>query len=129
MNKVILMGRLTKDPEIRTGNTQVARYTLAVDRRFSNSEEKTDFINIVVFGKGAEFAEKYLKKGMKVLVTGRIQTGSYTDKDNKKVYTTDIVAEDQEFCESKGNSTQNERPTTDDDFMDIPANVKDDMPF
>lgn len=129
MNKVILMGRLTKDPEIRTGNTQVARYTLAVDRRFSNSEEKTDFINIVAFGKSAEFAEKYLKKGMKVLVTGRIQTGSYTDKDNKKVYTTDIIAEDQEFCESKGNSTQNERPTTDDDFMDIPANVKDDMPF
>lgn len=129
MNKVILMGRLTKDPEIRTGNTQVARYTLAVDRRFSNSEEKTDFINIVAFGKSAEFAEKYLKKGTKVLVTGRIQTGSYTDKDNKKVYTTDIVAEDQEFCESKGNSTQNERPTTDDDFMDIPANVKDDMPF
>ena len=128
-NKVILMGRLTKDPEIRTGNTQVARYTLAVDRRFSNSEEKTDFINIVAFGKSAEFAEKYLKKGMKILVTGRIQTGSYTDKDNKKVYTTDIVVEDQEFCESKGNSTQNERPTTDDDFMDIPANVKDDMPF
>jgi single-strand DNA-binding protein len=128
-NKAILMGRLTKDPEIRTGNTQVARYTLAVDRRFSNSEEKTDFINIVAFGKSAEFAEKYLKKGMKILVTGRIQTGSYTDKDNKKVYTTDIVVEDQEFCESKGNSTQNERPTTDDDFMDIPANVKDDMPF
>lgn len=129
MNKVILMGRLTKDPEIRTGNTQVARYTLAVDRRFSNSEEKTDFINIVAFGKSAEFAEKYLKKGMKILVTGRIQTGSYTDKDNKKVYTTDIVAEDQEFCESKGNSTQNERPTTDDDFMDIPANALSDMPF
>lgn len=128
-NKVFLTGRLTRDPEIRTGNTQVARYTLAVDRRFSNSEEKTDFINIVAFGKSAEFAEKYLKKGMKILVTGRIQTGSYTDKDNKKVYTTDIVAEDQEFCESKGNSTQNERPTTDDDFMDIPANVKDDMPF
>ena len=123
------MGRLTKDPEIRTGNTQVARYTLAVDRRFSNSEEKTDFINIVAFGKSAEFAEKYLKKGMKVLVTGRIQTGSYTDKDNKKVYTTDIVVEDQEFCESKGNSTQNERPTTDDDFIDIPANALSDMPF
>lgn len=128
-NKVILMGRLTKDPEIRTGNTQVARYTLAVDRRFSNSEEKTDFINIVAFGKSAEFAEKYLKKGMKVLVTGRIQTGSYTDKDNKKVYTTDIVAEDQEFCESKGNSTQSERPTTDDDFMNIPDSVRSDMPF
>ena len=129
MNKVILMGRLTKDPEIRTGNTQVARYALAVDRRFSNSDEKTDFINIVAFGKSAEFAEKYLKKGMKILVTGRIQTGSYTDKDGKKVYTTDIVAEDQEFCESKGNSTQTERPTTGDDFMDIPANALSDMPF
>lgn len=129
-NKVILMGRLTKDPETRTGNTQVARYTLAVDRRFSNSEEKTDFINIVAFGKSAEFAEKYLKKGMKVLVTGRIQTGSYTDKDNKKVYTTDIVAEDQEFCESKGNSSApTENKQSDGDFMDIPANALSDMPF
>lgn len=129
-NKVILMGRLTKDPEIRTGNTQVARYTLAVDRRFSNSEEKTDFINIVAFGKSAEFAEKYLKKGMKVLVTGRIQTGSYIDKDNKKVYTTDIVAEDQEFCESKGNSSApTENKQSDGDFMDIPANALSDMPF
>lgn len=129
-NKVILMGRLTKDPEIRTGNTQVARYTLAVDRRFSNSEEKTDFINIVAFGKSAEFAEKYLKKGMKVLVTGRIQTGSYTDKDNKKVYTTDIVAEDQEFCESKGNSSApTENKQSDGDFMDITQAQLDDMPF
>lgn len=130
-NKVFLCGRLTKDCEVRQSvETKVARYTLAVDRKYSKGEEKqTDFINIVAFGKSAEFAEKYLKKGMKILVTGRIQTGSYTDKDSKKVYTTDIVAEDQEFCESKGNSTQNERPTTDDDFMDIPANVKDDMPF
>lgn len=129
-NKAILMGRLTKDPEIRTGNTQVARYTLAVDRRFSNSEEKTDFINIVAFGKSAEFAEKYLKKGMKVLVTGRIQTGSYTDKDNKKVYTTDIVAEDQEFCESKGNSSApTENKQSDGDFMDITQAQLDDMPF
>lgn len=129
-NKVFLMGRLTKDPEIRTGNTQVARYTLAVDRRFSNSEEKTDFINIVAFGKSAEFAEKYLKKGMKIVVTGRIQTGSYTDKDNKKVYTTDIVAEDQEFCESKGNSSApTENKQSDGDFMDIPANALSDMPF
>ena len=130
MNKVILMGRLTKDPEIRTGNTQVARYTLAVDRRFSNSEEKTDFINIVAFGKSAEFAEKYLKKGMKIVVTGRIQTGSYTDKDNKKVYTTDIVAEDQEFCERKGNSSApTENKQSDGDFMDITQAQLDDMPF
>ena len=127
MNKVILMGRLTKDPEIRTGNTQVARYTLAVDRRFSNSEEKTDFINIVAFGKSAEFAEKYLKKGMKVLVTGRIQTGSYTDKDNKKVYTTDIVVEDQEFCESKGNASPAENKQADGDFMDV--SDMSDLPF
>jgi single-strand DNA-binding protein len=78
MNKVILMGRLTRDPEMKTANDkQVARYSLAVDRRFSNSEEKTDFLNIVTFGKSAEFAEKYFKKGTKVLVTGRIQTGNY----------------------------------------------------
>ena len=128
MNKVILMGRLTKDPEIRTANDKsVARYTLAVDRRFSNDENKTDFLNIVVFGKGAEFAEKYLKKGMKVLVTGRIQTGSYVNKDGNKVYTFDIVADDQEFCESKGNN--NAPATSDNDFMDIPADVADDMPF
>jgi len=126
-NKVILMGRLTRDPEISTGNTTVARYTLAVDRRFTNSEEKTDFINIVTFGKSAEFAEKYLKKGMKVLVTGRIQTGSYVNKDGNKVYTFDVVVDDQEFCESKGNN--NAPVTSDNDFMDIPANVKDDMPF
>lgn len=127
-NKVLLTGRLTKDPEIRTGNTQVARYTLAVDRRFSNSEEKTDFINIVAFGKSAEFAEKYLKKGMKIVVTGRIQTGSYTDKDGKKVYTTDIVAEDQEFCESK--SSQNTAPATnDDDFMSMNEDTLKDCPF
>ncbi|MBO7733845.1 MAG: single-stranded DNA-binding protein [Methanobrevibacter sp.] len=140
MNKWVGMGRLTKDPEIRTGNTQVARYTLAVDRRFSNSEEKTDFINIVAFGKSAEFAEKYLKKGMKILVTGRIQTGSYTDKDGKKVYTTDIVVEEQEFAESKNASSESSQATTsressqaitssDNDFMDIPANIKEDMPF
>ena len=131
MNKVILMGRLCKDPEIKgEGQSKVAKYSLAVDRRFSKSDDdKTDFINIVVFGKGAEFSEKYLKKGMKVLVTGRIQTGSYVNKDGVKIYTTDIVVEDQEFCESKGNSTQSERPTTDDDFMNIPDNIKDDMPF
>ena len=129
-NKVILMGRLTKDPEIRTANDKsVARYTLAVDRRFSNDENKTDFLNIVVFGKGAEFAEKYFKKGMKVLVTGRIQTGSYVNKDGNKVYTFDIVAEEQEFCESKGNNNAPaENKQADSDFMDIPANMED-LPF
>ena len=142
MNKVILMGRLTKDPDMRgEGTGLVARYTLAVDRRFSRSEENnTDFINIVVFGKGAEFAEKYLKKGIKVVVTGRIQTGSYTNKDGQKVYTTDVIAEDQEFAESKNasgnnggqtetNSSSNNTIQDDGDFMNIDAGVKDDMPF
>lgn len=127
MNKVILMGRLTKDPEVRTsGETKVSRYTLAVDRRFSK-DEQTDFINIVCFGKSAEFAEKYFKKGMKVLVTGRIQTGSY-EKEGQKIYTTDIVAEDQEFTESK-NASSSAPASKDDDFMDMSnANVED-MPF
>lgn len=126
MNKVILMGRLTKDPDVRytqgEKSTCVARYTLAVDRRMK--EKETDFINIVAFGKAGEFVEKYLKKGMKILVTGRIQTGSYTDKDGKKVYTTDVVAEDQEFCESKKNESE-EIPIDNefqqvDEFPDLP---------
>jgi single-strand DNA-binding protein len=132
MNKVILMGRLCKDPEIKgEGQSKVAKYSLAVDRRFSKSDDdKTDFINIVVFGKGAEFSVKYLKKGMKVLVTGRIQTGSYVNKDGVKIYTTDVVAEDQEFCESKGTSSApTENKQSDGDFMDIPANALSDMPF
>lgn len=141
MNKVILMGRLTRDPDMRgEGTGLVARYTLAVDRRFSRNEENnTDFINIVVFAKGAEFAEKYLKKGTKVVVTGRIQTGSYTNKDGQKVYTTDVVAEDQEFAESKNAagsaggqsevSSSNNSVQDDGDFMNISDGVKDDMPF
>ena len=109
MNKVILMGRLTRDPDMRgEGTGLVARYTLAVDRRFSRNEENnTDFINIVVFAKGAEFAEKYLKKGTKVVVTGRIQTGSYTNKEGNRVYTTDVVAENIEFAESKAAASGN----------------------
>ena len=140
MNKVILMGRLTRDPDMRgEGTGLVARYTLAVDRRFSRNEENnTDFINIVVFAKGAEFAEKYLKKGTKVVVTGRIQTGSYTNKDGQKVYTTEVVAEDQEFAESKNAagaggqsevSSSNNSVQDDGDFMNISDGVKDDMPF
>ena len=131
MNKVILMGRLTRDPEMRgDGTSLVARYTLAVDRRFKKEgQAETDFINCVCFGKSAEFAEKYLKKGTKIVVTGRIQTGSYTDKDNKKVYTTDVIVEEQEFAESKGASGESAEVKADNDFMDIPANVKDDMPF
>ncbi len=146
MNKVILMGRLTRDPDVRYSQgenpTAIARYSLAVDRRFNrNDENNTDFINIVAFGKAGEFAEKYLHKGTKVLVTGRIQTGSYTNKDGQKVYTTDVVAEDQEFAESKnasseggyaGNSNynRNEAPAAaDGDFMSIPDGIVEELPF
>ena len=114
MNKVILMGRLTRDPEVRytQGENQmaVARYTLAVDRRFNrnNDENTADFISCVAFGKSGEFAERYLRKGTKIAVTGRIQTGSYTNKDGVKVYTTDVVVEDQEFAESKNSSSNSD---------------------
>ena len=110
MNKVILMGRLTRDPDVRYGaggdSAPVVRYTLAVDRRVSrrdsgDSQQPADFIGCVVFGKGAEFAEKYLRQGTKVVVTGRLQTGSYINHEGQKVYTTDVVVEDQEFAESK----------------------------
>ncbi len=129
MNKVILMGRLTKDPDVRYTQGEkpsaIARYSLAVDRRFKseNSDQTADFINIVAFGRSGEFAEKYLKKGTKVVVTGRIQTGSYTNKDGQKVYTTDIVAEDQEFAESKNassastTSASEPAPAEDDGFV------------
>ena len=127
MNKVILIGRLTKEPDVRysAGENQmaVARYTLAVDRKFKRQgdEQTADFINCVTFGKNAEFAEKYLNKGTKIAVTGRIQTGSYTNKDGQKVYTTDIVVEEHEFCESKGQqqSQDLQKPNTvpEDEFM------------
>jgi len=154
MNKVILMGRLTRDPEVRytqgESNTAVARYTLAVDRRFQKRDnpdaQTADFISIVAFGRSGEFAEKYLKKGTKVVVTGRIQTGSYTNKDGQKVYTTDVVAEDQEFAESKASSgnnggsfeaqssnsgfSSNERPAAaGDGFMNIPDGIDEELPF
>ena len=113
MNKVILMGRLTRDPEVRysqgENSTAIARYTLAVDRRFrrnNDGEQTADFIGCVAFGRSAEFAEKYFRQGLKVIVTGRIQTGSYTNKEGQKVYTTDVVVEDQEFAESKAVATQ-----------------------
>ena len=140
MNKVILMGRLTRDPEVRYGSgqnaTAVARYTLAVDRKFScEGEATTDFIGCVAFGKSAEFAEKYFRQGTKILVTGRIQTGSYTNRDGRKVYTTDVVVEEQEFAESKGNSVAGAREnrsvtTTDSDgFMNIPDGIDEELPF
>lgn len=107
MNKVILMGRLCADPEVRysqnENQTAVARYRLAVDRRFKREGDQTaDFIPCVAFGKAAQFAEYYLHRGTKIIITGRIQTGSYTNKDGQKIYTTDVVVEDQEFAESKG---------------------------
>ena len=112
MNKVVLMGRLTRDPDVRysQGETPlaIARYTLAVDRRFKrNGEQDADFINCVAFGRTAEFAEKYLKQGTKMVVSGRIQTGSYTNRDGVKVYTTEVVIEEQDFAESKAAASQN----------------------
>lgn len=126
MNIAILIGRLTKDAEVRyTGGDKpmcVARYTLAVDRR--TKEPSTDFINCIAFGKQGEFAEKYFKKGMKVCVTGSIQTGSYTNKDGQKVYTTDVVVNNQEFAEKKAEQTEQSH----DSFVNIPDDM-DDLPF
>lgn len=136
MNKVILMGRLARDPEIRytDANLAIGRYSLAVPRRVQQGQEPAaDFVNVVSFGKAAEFAEKYLHKGTKVLVTGRLQTGSYTNKDGQKVYTTDVVAEEQEFCESKASgTTQNTNASSNptDGFMSFPDDgIEDDLPF
>ena len=139
MNKVILMGRLTRDPEVRYSQgeqaTAIARYTLAVDRRFRrDGENNADFIGCVAFGKSAEFAEKYLRQGTKIIVTGRIQTGSYTNRDGQKVYTTDVVVEDQEFAESKkaaGQQDGNNGGYSDagDGFMNIPDGIDEELPF
>ena len=150
MNKVILMGRLTRDPDVRysagDNSTAVARYTLAVDRRFSRREDNgngqnADFIGCVAFGKSAEFAEKYLHQGTKIVITGRIQTGSYVNRDGQKVYTTDVVVEDQEFAESKAtdsgsrseNSKQqnsrNAAPVDESGFMNIPEGLDEELPF
>ena len=144
MNKVVLMGRLTRDPDVRysQGETPlaIARYTLAVDRRFKrNGEQDADFINCVAFGRTAEFAEKYLKQGTKMVVSGRIQTGSYTNRDGVKVYTTEVVVENQEFAESKNaqgnggyaNAGQSAAPApmpADDGFMNIPDGIEE-LPF
>ena len=160
MNKVILMGRLTRDPDVRYSQGEnsmaIARYTLAVDRRVRRNEggaqdqQTADFIGCVAFGKSAEFAEKYLHQGTKIAVEGRIQTGSYTNKDGQKVYTTDIVVENQEFAESKNTSTgnggsfsggrsfgsgsqmssQQDMSSIGDGFMNIPDGVEDEgLPF
>ena len=152
MNKVILMGRLTRDPNVRytqQNSSQesmcVARYTLAVDRRGArDGQQSADFISCVAFGKNGEFAEKYLKQGTKIVATGRIQTGSYTNRDGQKVYTTDVVIEEQEFAESKSASEANQSryqaspvspapqtPSMDagDGFMNIPDGIDEELPF
>lgn len=124
MNRVILMGRLTKDPETRYSNDKaITRFSLAVDRKFS---QETDFLNIVTFGKTAEFCEKYFKKGVKIALDGRIQTGSYTKQDGTKVYTTDIVAEAVEFAESKKVDTPPQ--PNNDDFVNIDDSMEE-LPF
>ena len=155
MNKVILMGRLTRDPEVRYSAGEnalaIARYTLAVDRRFRrDGEASADFISCVSFGRTAEFAEKYFRQGLKIAVTGRIQTGSYTNREGQKVYTTDVVVEDQEFAESKASSMANgsnggysdyqpsapapaAKPAPSaavgDGFMNIPDGIDEELPF
>lgn len=135
MNKVILMGRLTRDPDIRYSQgeqtTAVARFTLAVDRRFKREgEQAADFISCVAFGKTGEFLERYCHQGTKLVIEGRIQTGSYTNRDGQKVYTTDIVVESCEFAESKNNSTANSNSVDNDGFMKIAGGVDDEgLPF
>ena len=147
MNKVILMGRLTRDPEVRYSQGErpvaVARYTLAVNRTFKRAgEADADFINCVTFGRSAEFAERYFRQGIRIVVSGRIQTGSYTNRDGVKVYTTDVIVEDQEFAESKAASEQSaaaygSRPAAapapsapvGDGFMNIPDGLDEELPF
>ncbi|MGF0034163.1 single-stranded DNA-binding protein [Bariatricus sp. SGI.154] len=148
MNKVILMGRLTRDPEVRYSQGEnslaIARFTLAVDRRFRRDGEATaDFISCVAFGRQAEHAEKYYRQGLKVVISGRIQTGSYTNRDGVKVYTTEVVVEEQEFAESKASSDANigsyrsaaptpaPAPVSDagDGFMNIPDGIDEELPF
>lgn len=146
MNKVVLVGRLTRDPEVRYSQgdsaTAVARYTLAVDRKFKRDNEPTaDFIPCVVFGRSGEFAEKYFRQGMRVSISGRIQTGSYTNKEGVKVYTTEVIVEDQEFAESRAESDANRgsfhqvapspAPSVDagDGFMNIPDGIDEELPF
>ena len=136
MNKVILMGRLTKDPEVRYSQgenaTAVARYTLAVDRQFKrDGDQSADFINCIAFGKRGEFAEKYLRKGTKIAVVGRIQTGSYTNKDGQKVYTTDVIVDEHEFVESKAGQQNggDSAPVSSDGFTSIPDGIDEEFPF
>lgn len=136
MNSVQLLGRLTRDPDVRyadSGST-IARFSLAVDRRFKQeSGETADFINCIAFGKTAEFIEKFIFKGTKIALNGRIQTGSYTNKDGVKVYTTDVVVENVEFAESKNNNSNEvrnaEAPAQNGDFMSVPDSIDEELPF
>ncbi len=129
MNKVVLLGRLTRNPEVRVaGETKVAKFSVAVNRRYkSENGQDADFPNVVCFGKTAEFIEKYFSQGMKICLEGRIQTGSYTNKDGVKVYTTEVVAEAVEFAESKKADAPEKKET--DDFMTIPEGLEADLPF
>lgn len=151
MNKVILMGRLTKDPDVRYTSSEnplaIARYTLACDRKFAKKDsadaQTADFIACKAFGKAGEFAEKYFRKGTKIVISGRIETGSYTNKDGVKVYTTEVVVEEQEFAESKGSAANNQvsaesaapqsqtaqQEDIDDSFMNIPDGIDEELPF
>lgn len=131
MNRVILIGRLTRDPEVRTSQegTLVARYTLAVNK----ADNKADFVRCVTFGKSAEFVEKYLHKGIKIAIEGRIQTGSYTDDTGRKVYTTDVIVNQHELVESKEAAERNEdtfnQQMSADGFMNIPDGIDEELPF
>ena len=131
MNVVVLSGRLTKDPEIKAGNTAYARFTLAVDRKFKKEgdTQTADFINCVCFGKQAEFVGKYFKKGMKMDLSGKLQTGSYTNKEGVKVNTVDVVADTLEFGESKGSKGGNAVSKKADDFMDVTPDMEEELPF
>lgn len=151
MNKAILMGRLTRDPDIRYTNGEkpvcIARYTLAVDRRFKrDGEQQADFIPCIAFGRPGEFAQKYFQKGTKIVISGRIQTGSYTNRDGAKVYTTDVIVEEQDFAESKAAAGQpkeepsaqgqqpeptakDQPPVGNEGFMTIPEGIEEELPF
>lgn len=141
MNKVVLVGRITRDPDVRytqgDNNTAIARFNLAVDRKIrrEGDAQTADFISCVSFGKAAEFAEKYFKQGLKIAIAGRLQTGSYTNKDGQRVYTTDVVIEEQEFAESKASfqgryaAVPASAPADANDFMDIPDEISGNLPF
>ena len=134
MNKVQLVGRLTKEPEVRYAQNDtsmaIARFTVAVDRKTKReNEQSADFISCVAFGKTAQFIEKYFAKGNRIGLCGHIQTGSYTDKDGNKVYTTDVIVDEAEFVESKGSAAETKPATDENGFMNIPDNIDEDLPF